>query len=67
MDMIALIEQNLGKKAEIIFKSMQPGDLEKTFADIEYTRDKLNYNPKTTLKEGIPRFIEWYESYNIDL
>ena len=63
MDMIALIEQNLGKKAEMNLMDIQPGDVKKTFADIEYSRDKLGYEPTTSITEGIPVFIRWYRDY----
>ena len=63
MDMIALIEQNLGKKAEMNLMDIQPGDVKKTFADIEYSRDKLGYEPTTSITEGIPAFIRWYRDY----
>ena len=43
---------------------IQPGDVEKTFADIDHAIDKLNYNPKTSIESGVPKFIEWYKSYN---
>jgi len=65
MDMIHLIEDYLGKKAIIVFADKQPGDVKKTFADINYSAHKLNYNPKTQISEGIPKFIEWYKSYKI--
>ena len=63
MDMIALIEQSLGKKAEMNLMDIQPGDVKKTFADIEYSRDKLGYEPTTSITEGIPGFIRWYRDY----
>ena len=63
MDMIALIEQSLGKKAKINLMEIQPGDVKKTFADIEYSRDKLGYEPTTSITEGIPAFIRWYRDY----
>lgn len=62
--MIRIIEDFLGKKARINFVDMQPGDIQKTLADIEYTTKKLNYNPKTAISVGIPKFIEWYKNYN---
>ena len=43
---------------------IQPGDVVKTFADIDHAKRKLNYNPKTSIKEGIPKFIKWYKSYH---
>ena len=63
MDMIALIEQSLGKKVEMNLMDIQPGDVKKTFADIEYSRDKLGYEPTTSITEGIPAFIRWYGEY----
>ena len=63
MDMIAFIEQSLGRKAELKLMEIQPGDVKKTFADIEYSRDKLGYEPTTSITEGIPAFIRWYRDY----
>ena len=62
-DMIRLIEKSLGKKAIIDFKGMQLGDVKDTFADIDYSIKKLNYNPKTSIRKGIPKFIDWFLSY----
>ena len=64
MDMVSHIEEAMDKNAEINFMDIQLGDVPKTFADIEYARNKLNYNPKTSIKEGIQKFIEWYKSYH---
>ena len=64
MDLINLIETCLGKKAQIEYLGMQPGDVKQTFADIEYSIEKLNYNPKTTIDEGVPKFISWFMNYN---
>lgn len=62
MEMVALIEKSLGKKAQKMLYPMQAGDVTETYADIDYTREKLGFNPKTRLEEGIPRFVEWYLS-----
>jgi len=64
MDIVSHIEKELGKDAEINFLDIQPGDVEKTFANIEHAKNKLNYKPKTSIQEGIPKFIEWYKSYH---
>tara|TARA_Y100000591_G_scaffold69691_1_gene57832 strand:- start:24860 stop:25822 length:963 start_codon:yes stop_codon:yes gene_type:complete len=64
MDMIGYIEKELGKKALIEYMEIQPGDVEKTFADIDYSLTKLNFKPKITIQEGIPKFIAWYKSYH---
>ena len=46
MDVINQIQKALDKKADINFMDIQPGDVEKTIANIDYTRDKLNFEPK---------------------
>jgi len=63
MDVVSLIEQNLGKKAEIDFQPMQPGDVPESFADIEKSVDMLSYNPITNVDVGIKKFIDWYLNY----
>ena len=63
MDMIGLIEKTLGKKAIIDFKPMQPGDSSESCADIKHTQKKLMFVPKTSIVDGIPKFIKWYQEY----
>lgn len=63
-DFIATLEDALGKKAEVILKPMQQGDVKETFADIEASRRDLGFDPSTSIKEGIPRFIDWYREYH---
>lgn len=61
--LIALIEQSLGKKAIIDRQRMQPGDVSVTFADISKAHRLLGYNPKTKIRDGIPKFVDWYLHY----
>ena len=63
MDFISVIEDSLGKKAIIDFKPMQIGDVKSTFADIQDLSEAVGYEPKTSIYEGIPKFIEWYLDY----
>ena len=63
MRFIGLIEQALGRKAEIIFEPMQPGDVKETFADIEAIRRDFGFEPSTTIDEGVPRFVAWYREH----
>ena len=63
MEIISIIENYLGKKANIVLTDIQPGDVKKTFADIEYSKKYLNYIPKTTIFNGVPKFIDWYLNY----
>lgn len=58
--LIELLEENLGKKAIINRQPMQPGDVPMTYADVSKARELLNYNPKTKIEDGIPKFVEWY-------
>ncbi|MDE2184082.1 MAG: GDP-mannose 4,6-dehydratase [Alphaproteobacteria bacterium] len=62
-DFIATLEKALGRKAEMRFSPMQPGDVEQTFADIESSRRDLGYEPTTPIAEGIPRFVKWYRDF----
>ena len=63
MDVVSIIEKKLGKKAKMQLKPMQPGDVKQTFADIEKSKDMLNYHPKTDIEVGIHSFIDWYLDY----
>jgi UDP-glucuronate 4-epimerase len=59
-ELIAVIEQTLGKKAVINHLPDQPGDVPLTYADISKARALLGYNPHTKIAEGIPKFVEWF-------
>ncbi|MEO8647688.1 MAG: GDP-mannose 4,6-dehydratase [Acidobacteriota bacterium] len=58
--LIELLEQNLDMQAVIDPQPMQPGDVPITFADITKARKLLNYDPKTKIEQGIPKFVEWF-------
>ena len=66
MDVVHLIEENLGKKAKIDFQPMQPGDVEESFADINKSKEMLEYKPRTNVDVGIRKFVKWYKSYKRD-
>ena len=59
-ELIALLENELGRKAVIDRQPFQPGDVPQTFADIAKARRLLGYSPQTQIEEGIRRFVEWY-------
>lgn len=63
MRFIGIIEQALGKKAEIILEPMQPGDVKETFADISAIQRDFGFAPTTGIEAGIPKFVEWYRGY----
>lgn len=62
-DFIATIEQALGRKAQYVYEPMQPGDVARTYADIEASRRDLGFEPTTPISVGIPKFIDWYKDY----
>ncbi|MDH3919313.1 MAG: NAD-dependent epimerase/dehydratase family protein [Rhodospirillales bacterium] len=64
MHFIAVLERACGREAVKEFTGMQPGDVEETYADIETARRDLGFEPKTTIEEGIPRFVEWFREYH---
>jgi UDP-glucuronate 4-epimerase len=59
-ELISLLENGLGKKAQIDRQPTQPGDVPQTFADIAKARRLLNYNPQTQIEDGISLFINWF-------
>ena len=59
-DLIAAIENALGKKAKVSRMPEQPGDMPLTCADISKARKLLGYNPTTRFSDGLPRFMEWF-------
>jgi UDP-glucuronate 4-epimerase len=59
-DFIAAIEDACGKKAEKIMLPMQPGDVKRTFADIESLNELTGYRPTTQIEAGIKQFVDWY-------
>jgi UDP-glucuronate 4-epimerase len=64
MTLVSLLEKELGIEAKKVFKGMQKGDVERTWADISKARALLGYAPKVSLAEGIRRTIEWRRGLN---
>lgn len=60
--MVEAIEDALGKKAEINKMPMQPGDVNRTFADVSKAKKVLGYNPSWHFEDGISKFVEWMRS-----
>lgn len=59
--MIETIEKVVGKKAIIDRLPMQPGDVDRTYADISKAKKLIGYHPKTSFEEGICKFVQWYK------
>ena len=64
MEVVSLLEKKIGKKAIIQYEPMQPGDVSNTWADIEKAEQKLEFSPKTNIRSGINKFIDWYLDYS---
>ena len=60
-ELIGLLEQALGRQAEIDRQPLQPGDVPQTFADIGKARRLLGYDPQTQIEKGIEKFVEWFK------
>jgi UDP-glucuronate 4-epimerase len=63
IDYISAIEKALGKKAKINMKSLQPGDVPDTYANIDDLVKDFNYKPKTSVEVGVSNFVNWYLKY----
>jgi UDP-glucuronate 4-epimerase len=59
--MVKAIENALGKRAEINRMPMQPGDVNRTFADVTKAKEILGYNPRMEFEEGICKFVKWFQ------
>lgn len=64
LEMITLLEDALGRKAEKILLPMQPGDVPATYADIDDLVRDAGFRPATPLKTGIGHFVDWYRTYH---
>jgi UDP-glucuronate 4-epimerase len=63
MDFVRIIEESCGKEGIKEFLPMQLGDVVQTAADISRARELLDYEPKTKIAVGVPRFVAWYREY----
>lgn len=63
LDFIEAIEDEIGLKASKEMMPMQPGDVEKTWADVSGLERDYNYRPNTPIKSGVKKFVAWYKKY----
>lgn len=63
MDFISEIEKVTGKEAVKDYLPMQPGDVEKTWADTSGLEKDFDYKPATPISTGVKNFVEWYRQY----
>jgi UDP-glucuronate 4-epimerase len=60
---VAAIEEATGKKAKIVRKPMPPGDVVATAANVDDLEKAVGFRPKTTIEEGMKKFVEWFKGY----
>ena len=63
MDFIGILENAFGRVAEKEFLPMQAGDVKATYADTSALEQWVGFKPYTPLKEGVARFVDWYQAY----
>ncbi len=63
MKYIEVLESVLGREAEKEFLPMQPGDVQKTYADVDDLIADVGFKPSTPIEVGVKRFVEWYRDY----
>jgi UDP-glucuronate 4-epimerase len=63
VDYVKALEDALGRRAEKQFLPLQPGDIPSNQANVDNLSNDFGYRPKTTIKEGIQNFVNWYRSY----
>ncbi|MBL1275185.1 MAG: NAD-dependent epimerase [Ectothiorhodospiraceae bacterium] len=63
MHYIKVLEDCLGKKAEMNMLPLQPGDVPDTYANVEDLVADVDYKPDTTVETGIAKFVDWYQGY----
>ena len=64
--LVDLLSEELSIEPRIRRMPVQPGDVEKTFADVSHARELIGYDPHTSMEEGIRRFVEWFRAQPAD-
>jgi UDP-glucuronate 4-epimerase len=62
LELVALIEKCLGKKAELIHKPSVPGELGVAIPDISLSMEKLKWEPRVSVEEGMARMANWFKA-----
>jgi UDP-glucuronate 4-epimerase len=63
MHYINVLQDCLGKKAELNLLPLQPGDVPDTYADVSDLVKDVGYKPNTSVEDGIAKFVEWYQDF----
>jgi UDP-glucuronate 4-epimerase len=60
---VEVLEKELGKRTEKVLSPMQAGDVYKTYANIDKLHKKIGYVPRTSIEEGLQKFVAWFKDY----
>lgn len=60
---VEILESVIGKPALKEYLPMQPGDVERTFADISALKERTGYSPRMPIEEGVEKFVSWYREF----
>ena len=60
---IEIIEKKLKLKASKNFLKLQKGDVIKTYGSINKINSEFGYKPKTSINQGVSKFIDWYKKF----
>ena len=63
LEVIKVMEEACGRKAELVMLPMQPGDVERTYADIDASRRDFGFAPAVSIAQGVPIFVDWYRAH----
>jgi UDP-glucuronate 4-epimerase len=63
-EVVALLEQAIGKPAIRELEPMQPGDVPATYADVSSLQAAVDFAPRTPIAEGVKRFVDWFRAYH---
>ncbi len=63
LEFVETLEAIIGKKAVRVMKPMQPGDVPATYADISAIRRDYGFEPRTSIADGLSRFVGWYRQH----
>jgi nucleoside-diphosphate-sugar epimerase len=60
--LIHILEENIGQRAQVIYRSRHPADMMNNYANVEKAKQLLGWDPQITIAEGVNRLISWYQS-----
>tara|TARA_B100002052_G_scaffold58743_1_gene51736 strand:+ start:11013 stop:12050 length:1038 start_codon:yes stop_codon:yes gene_type:complete len=63
MEFVSTLEEAIGKKIRKKYLPLQPGDVTRTYANVDSLEKDFDYRPQTDIRKGISEFVDWYRSF----